>query len=70
MATHMQVPEEAPTLAVPKDLEPDVKPPTRTVKSMMGAYREGYSEWDHTHITNSLDSKHVTTYVTFCICDF
>lgn len=61
MATHMQVPEEAPTLAVPKDLEPDVKPPTRTVKSMMGAYREGYSEWDHTHITNSLDSKHVTT---------
>ena len=36
MATHMQVPEEAPTLAVPKDLKPDAKPATRTVSSMMG----------------------------------
>ena len=61
MATHMQVPEEAPTLAVPKDLKPDVKPATRTVSSMMGAYREGYSEWDHKHITHVLDAEHYTT---------
>ncbi len=61
MTTNMQVPEEAPTLAVPKSLKPDVKPPNPTVQSMMGAFREGYSEWDHKHITHSLDAEHYTT---------
>lgn len=69
MATHMQVPEEAPVPAaaihgeapVPKPLKPTEKPDKVSIASIMGAYREGFSEFDHKHITNSLDSKHVTT---------
>lgn len=69
MATHMQVPEEAPVPAaaihgeapVPKALKPDEKPEKVAIGSIMGAYREGFSEFDHKHITTALDSKHVTT---------
>jgi hypothetical protein len=69
MATHMQVPDEAPVPAaaihgeapVPTAMKPDKKPGTVSIASIMGAYREGFSEFDHKHITNSLDSKHVTT---------
>jgi hypothetical protein len=77
MATHMQVPEEAPVTAaaihgeapVPKPLQPTKpwggpgagKAEKVTIASIMGAYREGYSEFDFKHITTALESKHVTT---------
>ena len=69
MATHMQVPEEAPVPAaaihgeapVPNALKPSETPAKVGIGAIMGAYREGFSEFDHKHITNSLDSKHVTT---------